>query len=178
MQIKPQKNNVAFIDGQNLNLGTVKNENGSWHIDYAKFRQYLTDKYAVKDAYYYLGCIRPTEQDLYTKLQKSGFILKFRDHNELMITKKKGNVDSDIIFDVMRGLNDGDIEGKVILVSGDGDYHRMAKYLLKINKLGHILFPNGQFASGLYKNIGIDNRSALDETDVRNKIEYVKKTSK
>ena len=170
-----EKKNQAFIDGQNLYLGTANHRDGGWYIDYKKFRTFLFDRYDVREAYYYLGCVRETEQDLYTRLQLAGFVLKFREHSELMRTKKKGNVDSDIIFDVMRSYADGELDGKVILVSGDGDYKKMVKYLLKQDKLEHILFPNRIFASSLYNSIGTDHFSALDEADVRAKIEYFKK---
>lgn len=44
--------NLAFIDGQNLHLGTKEE---GWKVDLGKFRIYLNDKYKVKEAYYYLG---------------------------------------------------------------------------------------------------------------------------
>ena len=37
MESKP---NLAFIDGQNLHLGTTQN---GWKINYGKFRTYLRD---------------------------------------------------------------------------------------------------------------------------------------
>src|SRR3989339_986271 len=156
-----RKENTAFVDGQNLYLGT-SNHGESWHIDYKKFRIYLKDKYGVVEAYYYLGCVRETEQELYTKLQLAGFVLKFREHTDQMKGKKKGNVDSDIIFDVMKGIADDTLLGKVVLVSGDGDYKKMVDYLLKHEKLEHVLFPNRQFASSLYHSIGGDYFSNLD----------------
>lgn len=171
--MKVRKENTAFIDGQNLYLGTC-NHVQSWHIDYKKFRTYLKDKYGVVEAYYYLGCVRESEQELYTKLQLAGFVLKFREHTDLMKGKKKGNVDSDIIFDVMKSVADDSLTGKVVLVSGDGGYKKMTEYLLKHEKLEHILFPNKQFASSLYHSLGSDYFSNLDDTAVRQKIEYKK----
>ena len=41
------KNNYAFIDSQNLNLG-VKSQ--GWNLDFAGFRQFLKDKYEVEKA--------------------------------------------------------------------------------------------------------------------------------
>jgi len=41
------KNNYAFIDSQNLNLG-VKSQ--GWNLDFARFRQFLKDKYEVEKA--------------------------------------------------------------------------------------------------------------------------------
>jgi uncharacterized LabA/DUF88 family protein len=171
---KEANTNLAFIDGQNLHLGTSNHEDGGWHIDYRKFRTYLSDKYGVSEAYYYMGCVREKEQELYTNLQLAGFVLNFREHTDMMKAKKKGNVDSDIIFDIMKRVADNSLVGKVVLVSGDGDYKKMANYLLKRGKLEHILFPNRKYASSLYDILGSDHFSSLDEPDVRRKIEYFK----
>ena len=40
----------------------------------------------------------------------------------------------------------------VVLVSGDGDYYKMVKFLLEQNKLERILFPNKKYSS-LYRNM-------------------------
>jgi hypothetical protein len=37
---KSMENNLAFIDGQNLHLGTTQN---NWRVDFEKFRVYLKD---------------------------------------------------------------------------------------------------------------------------------------
>jgi hypothetical protein len=42
--MKKLGNNYAFIDSQNLHLGVQKL---GWKLDYAKFRTYLAEKYAV-----------------------------------------------------------------------------------------------------------------------------------
>lgn len=46
--------NIAYIDGQNLYMGTTKRD-PVWLVDLARFRTYLREKYHVKKAYYYLG---------------------------------------------------------------------------------------------------------------------------
>jgi len=51
-----------------------------------------------------LGYVQVANQDLYEEIQKAGFVLIFREHNTAMIGKKKGNVDSDIIFQIMKKL--------------------------------------------------------------------------
>jgi len=57
--------NVAFVDGQNLHLGT--RESG-WSVDHGKFRTYLRDKYQVDEAHYFLGFRLADEQNLYESL--------------------------------------------------------------------------------------------------------------
>ncbi len=164
--------NIAFIDGQNLHLGTKES---GWSIDHKKFRIYLRDKYHVMEAYYFLGFISDAEQDLYDKLQKVGFILSFRDHSSALRGNKKGNVDSDIVFGVMKKLVENDPFDKILLVSGDGDYKKLVDFLIKRKKFAKILFPNIKFASSLYKSLGREYYDYLEESGVRAKIEYTYK---
>ena len=131
--------NLAFIDGQNLHLGTMHN---NWKIDYKKFRVYLRDKYNVAEAYYHLGYTDETQQGLYNNLQKAGFIVMFREHTSSLKGTKKGNVDTDIVFEAMKALIERSDFSKIVLVSGDGDYKKLVDYLVTINRLGKILFPN------------------------------------
>jgi len=115
-----------------------------------------------------LGCINEELQDLYDEIQEAGFILKFREHNTIMLGKKKGNVDSDIIFNIMKKLYQNDNFNKVVLVSGDGDYKMLVDFLISEKRLEKILFPNKKFASSLYKNITGTYYDYLD--NLRNKI--------
>jgi len=164
--------NIAFIDGQNLHLGTTKN---NWKVDLQKFRTYLKDKYGVSDAYYHLGFVSDEEQDLYDNLQKMGFIVQFREHSAAMKGKKKGNVDTDIVFEAMRSLVDNDASHKILLVSGDGDYRKLVDYLIAQGRLKKILFPNRRFASSLYRHLSPFYYDSLDSSGVKSKIEYASK---
>ena len=167
--------NIAFIDGQNLYMATSKREVNPWDIDIARFRVYLEQKYCVTKAYYFLGFVQEENNDIYEEIQKAGFVLLFREHNPAMLGTKKGNVDSDIIFSVMKRLYKREDFEKVILVSGDGDYKRMVDFLIEENKFEKILFPDGKRASSLYKKIGAKYFATLDLVDVRAKIEVKKK---
>jgi len=163
--------NIAYIDGQNLFMGTTKQE-PSWKVDLNRFRVFLKEKYSVEQAYYFLGYIQEGErpQELYEEIQAAGFILVFRQHNSVMIGKKKGNVDSDIIFSIMKKVYKDDTFSKIILVSGDGDYKMLVDFLLEENKLEKILFPNQRYASSLYKSLGAEFFADLSYVDVRKKI--------
>ncbi len=88
-----------------------------------------------------------------------------------MLGKKKGNVDSDIIFQVMKKLYKGEDFDKIILVSGDGDYKLLVDFLIEENKFEKILFPDRSRASSLYKKIGAKYFDALDGVPIRAKIE-------
>ncbi|MFM2414807.1 MAG: hypothetical protein RI911_500 [Candidatus Parcubacteria bacterium] len=146
---------LAFIDGQNLHLGTKEE---SWTVDLARFRVYLKDKYAVTEAYYFLGYVRDdvTTQTLYTTIQKAGFILIFKEHSASMYGQKKGNVDTDIVFEMFRHLIDDREQPHIVLVSGDGDYKKVVDYLISKKLFKKILFPNKKYASSLYKKLGAE----------------------
>ncbi len=149
-----QKNNYAFVDGQNLYMGTAKSEIDPWRISLKRFRVYLGRKYDVSNAYYFLGYLQEANQELYEEIQKAGFVLVFREHNPAMMGKKKGNVDSDIVFQIMKKVYVKEDFHKIILVSGDGDYKLLVDFLIAENKFAKILFPNKKFASSLYKKLG------------------------
>jgi uncharacterized LabA/DUF88 family protein len=184
-------NNLAFIDGQNLHLGTIKcfvcskNKNiefkdmafndcdcgKAWMIDNFKFRTYLQDNYSVKEAYYFLGFLNEDFQELYSELQKAGFIVVFREHSKGMTGTKKGNVDTDIVFEMMKSLIENNDFNKMVLVSGDGDYKKTVDYIISKNKFERILFPNGSKASSLYNNLDNTYKLSLDRYTVRPRIE-------
>ena len=162
--------NQAFIDAQNLYLGTVS-IGSSWKVDLKRFRIYLAQKYHVSEAYYFLGTRDPKLGDMYTAIQKHGYILMFREHSQKMAGAKKGNVDTDIVFSVMRKLYKKELN-KAVLVSGDGDYYRTVKFLIEEGRLEKILMPNKKYASSLYKSIPDSYKDYLDNESLRSKIEY------
>lgn len=164
-----KEKNIAFIDGQNLYMGTTKIDK-PWNINFKKFRVYLKDKYHVEIAYYFLGYVIEDKRDLYLKIQEAGFVLVFREHNALMIGKKKGNVDADIVFLIMKKLYQKEDFNKVVLVSGDGDYKRLVDFLVEEKRFKKMLFPNSEFASSLYKSLGSEYFQFLDNKDVKKKI--------
>ena len=170
-KIPIESKNIAYIDGQNLYMGTTKIKD-KWHIDLARFRQYLKYKYKVYKAYYYLGYAQETSQatKLYEEIQSAGFILVFRLHNSSMIGQKKGNVDSDIIFSIMKRILLKEIFNNIILVSGDGDYKMLVDFLIEQNKFEKILFPNKKYSSSLYKSLSNRYFSSLDSKDIKKKI--------
>ena len=160
--------NIAFIDWQNLHMWTASE---NWKIDFQKFRIYLKNKYKVEEVYYYLWFLDENEQELYTRLQKSWFILVFREHNSLMKWKKKWNVDVDICFAMMKEFVENKIFNKIILISGDWDYIKPVKYLIEKEKFKKILFPNKRFSS-LYKQLETRFRINLSIPDIKKKISH------
>jgi len=163
--------NIAYIDGQNLYMGTTQRE-PEWQVDLARFRVYLEKKYHVVRAYYYLGYVETGSvyDRLYEEIQRAGFILVFREHNSAMLGKKKGNVDTDIVFSIMKRLYLREEFDKVVLVSGDGDYKMLVDFLIEEGRLEKVLFPKQRYASSLYNTIGEWYRADLSASGTRKKI--------
>ena len=159
--------NQAFIDGQNLYMNT---KSYGWKVDLARFRIYLREKYSVDKAYYFLGAVSDENEKLYYQIQEAGFILTFREHNQSMIGKKKGNVDTDIVFTVMEKIAEKEKFDKVVLVSGDGDYFKMVKYLVGKNRFEKLLAPNRKSMSSLYRAFSPMYTDFLDRPDIQRKI--------
>jgi len=139
-----QKSNFAFIDSQNLNLG-IKSQ--GWKLDWRKFRQYLRDKYDVREAYLFVGYVAGNER-MYGNLQSFGFIVIFKPTLELPDGNVKGNVDAELVLHTMIEYKNFD---KAIIVSGDGDFHCLLEFLEEKNKLLKILVPTKHYSSLLRK---------------------------
>lgn len=142
--MKKKEKNFAFIDSQNLNLSI---RDVGWALDFARFRQYLADKYGVVKAFLCIGYIE-TNESLYTYLQKAGYIIVFKPTLHLPSGKPKGNVDAELVLHAM-------IEyphyGKAVIVSGDGDFHCLIEYLFNQKKLKTLLIPNREKYSSLLR---------------------------
>ncbi len=128
----------AFIDNQNLNLG-VRDQ--GWILDFARFRKYLSDKYKVSKFYLFIGYI-PTNKNLYDHLRKAGYILIFKPVLGIKLKNSqiiKGNVDAELVLHTMIELKNYD---KAVIVTGDGDFECLIKYLISINKFLYLVIPN------------------------------------
>lgn len=145
----------AFIDSQNLNLGTSKNIYRNrkliykgWKLDFKKFRQYLFDKFRVEKAFLFIGYI-PENKRLYERLKRFGYELVFKPTVKDKNGKVKGNVDAELV------LHSSAIEfknyDKAVIVSGDGDFRCLHEFLNKNNKLLRIIIPNTKSESSLLK---------------------------
>ncbi|PJC25339.1 MAG: hypothetical protein CO056_00740, partial [Candidatus Tagabacteria bacterium CG_4_9_14_0_2_um_filter_41_11] len=134
-----KENNYAYIDGNNLYRGV---KNSGWNIDFLRFRKWLTDKYGVTMAYYFIGLI-PKEKDMYEALQKAGFTLMFKEVVYDGDKKAKGNCDTDLVLQAARDVYENSCEN-LILVTSDGDYASLVKFLQEKNKLKIILSPSIQ----------------------------------
>jgi len=130
------ENNFAYIDGANLDKGIKEL---GWSLDYKRFRVWLSEKYAVKRAYIFIGLI-PKYKKLYTYLQECGFTLVFKEVVYDGDGKPKGNCDADFVLQTVRDYYENNFENAVIIAS-DGDYASLVNFLYEKNKLRIILSP-------------------------------------
>lgn len=138
------RNNYAFIDSQNLNLA-IRDQ--GWTLDFWRFRKYLSDKYGVTKAFLFIGYL-PTNQNLYTALQQYGYILIFKPTLVLADGKVKGNVDAELVLHAMIEYPNYQ---KAVIVSGDGDFHCLVKFLKSKGKLEKLIIPNRDKYSSLLR---------------------------
>jgi uncharacterized LabA/DUF88 family protein len=162
----------AFIDAQNLILGTTRDKK-PWKIDLRAFYAYLQNKYGVTKAFYFIGARDKRLKKLYQFIEKIGFEIVYREHDIKARGKKKGNVDTDVVFSVMVEIFVKSKPVKVVLVSGDGDYKKMVMLLIKKNKFRKILFPNRHWSS-LYKDLDDHFFAKIYTPDMRKILELKK----
>lgn len=137
-----------------------------WKLDYKRFRKYLQEKYSVDTAYLFVGYI-PANSDLYGSLQKYGFILIFKESMVLPDGKVKGNCDAELVLQAMIDIQDYD---QAIIVTGDGDFACLVKYLYNKNKLKLLLVPNKKRYSVLLKKTAKEKIDFIDQ--LRPKLEF------
>jgi uncharacterized LabA/DUF88 family protein len=157
---KKNQDVYAFIDSQNLNLGTQRM---GWKLDWRKFRQYLHDTYGVTKAYMFIGYMIENEA-LYEYMYELGFLVVLKptvdvsaphdsegkteplnkESEEKEKPVVKGNVDAELVLYAMKEFPN---YRQAIIVSGDGDFFSLAEYLEEQGKLMQILTPNWQYSS-------------------------------
>jgi uncharacterized LabA/DUF88 family protein len=150
---KKAMTNYAFIDSQNLNLGTQRM---GWKMDWRKFREYLRSEYNVSHAYMFIGYMSENEQ-LYEYMHELGFLVVLKPTVDVSMPEGKqggkhdkekpavnGNVDADLVHYAIKELPNYD---KAVIVSGDGDFLGLVEYLAQKGRLASVLTPNWQYSS-------------------------------
>ena len=140
----------AFIDSQNLNLGTgndilrdKKTVYRGWKLDFKKFFIYLKDKFKINKAILFIGYVKEN-QKLYSSLKSFGYKLVYKPSIKNHQGIVKGNVDAEL---VLHSMIQYPYYSQAIIVSGDGDFHCLIEYLEKKNKLCKIIAPNQKYSS-------------------------------
>jgi len=167
--MKKQENNFAFIDSQNVYKGVRKDL--CWELDWARFRVYLKHKYDITNAYLFIGFM-PEHNDIYDELQKAGFILKFKPVLPDGKDGVKGNVDADLVLQAMIDFPNYD---KAVIVSSDGDFYSLARYLYDNKKLLAVLSPNRKKCSSLLRKSAKDKMVYMEKLE--NKLSKRKSTA-
>lgn len=140
---KPLKN-YAFIDSQNLNLGVIDQ---GWRLDFHRFRTYLRKKYGVAKAYLFLGYLEENEK-MYQALKSYDYELVFKPVIRSRDHEVKGNIDAELVLQSMIDYNKYE---KAVIVTGDGDFYCLVKYLREQGKLLKVLVPNKKKHSRLLR---------------------------
>jgi len=135
--MKKELNNFAYIDGANLHKATLAL---GWQLDYRRFRVWLEEKYLVGRAYLFLGLV-PKYKDLYKHLQEAGFTLVFKEVMRDSDGKVKGNCDADLVLQAVCDFYEKNFK-QAVLISSDGDYASLVKFLLAHKKLRAVLSPS------------------------------------
>lgn len=156
----------AFIDSQNVNLAI---RSLGWTLDWRKFRVYLAEHYQVEQAYIFIGFILKN-QELYSNLQKSGFILIFKPIMTLKDGTVKGNVDAELVLHTMIEYPN---YTKAVIITGDGDFRCLVDYLYEKDKLLRLLAPSKQKSSKLLKFAAHEKIAYMN--DLKNKLKYSRK---
>ena len=161
-----KENNFAFIDSQNLNLGI---QSLGWKLNYKRFRIYLKEKYKISTAYLFIGYI-PANQDLYSSLQEAGYVLVFKPTLPDKKGEVKGNVDADLVLQVMVDYKKYD---KAAIITSDGDFYSLVNYLYKNNKLKCVMSPYFKTCSALLKKTA--KEKIVFMSNLKKKLEYKEK---
>lgn len=131
----------------------------------------MKDKYKIEVAYLFIGYI-PANQDLYSALQTAGYILIFKPTLPDKNGEIKGNVDADL---VLRAMIDYEKYDKAIIVTSDGDFYSLVKYLYKQNKLKFVISPYVKTCSVLLKKTAKEKIVFMDNLDKKLKYKSIKK---
>jgi uncharacterized LabA/DUF88 family protein len=152
-----KKPNYAFIDGQNLYLGS---KNAGIDLNYRKFRVYLRDKYNVERAYLFIGYLQKN-RNLYDMLQDCGYLLKFKPVLPAGDgQRQKGDVDADLAFNMMRYYQE---YRQAVLVTSDGDFDTVTSFLREQDKLRAVISPSRRKCSVLLQQAGGDKMFYLED---------------
>ena len=155
---KPAKKTdvYAFIDSQNLNVGTQK---FGWKMNWARFRIWLAEEYGVTKAFMFIGYI-PENESLYEQMHDAGFMVVLKQTYDMTKVREeakepvegakeeekkpvKGNIDADLVLWAMKEISNYD---KAIIISGDGDFFSLVEYLESKKRLKHLMTPSGHYS--------------------------------
>ncbi len=165
--MKKALENYAFIDSQNLNLG-IRDQ--GWELDFRRFKVFLKEKHGVAKAYLFLGYL-PENEKLYNAMKSCGYELVFKPVVRSKKNGVKGNIDAEL---VLQAMIDYQNYAKAVIVTGDGDFYCLVKYLNEQGKLLNLLVPNRYKYSTLLRQGMLPGLPTIFINDSRHLLEYKK----
>ncbi|TND10145.1 MAG: Uncharacterized protein FD123_393 [Bacteroidetes bacterium] len=148
--MKKDRKSFAYIDSANLYKGCIAE---GFRVDYKKLRIYLEERHGVKTAYMFIGFVGGNEE-MYKNFQEWGYTLIFKPTIPGENGVIKGNCDAELVLQSVSDFYEQKYEQSVI-VSSDGDFACLIKFLLKRDALDCILSPRAEEkCSSLLKTVG------------------------
>ena len=140
-KIKGKKVGI-FCDGANLFHASKENR---WQVDLGKLKYFICKFCDLQFINYYLTIPAKNDSNFYgtenfIKRIKPFVNIKSKELKYIPIggqIMKKGNMDVEIILDVVRTIENLEV---IIIMSGDSDFLELGKYVMQENKK-HIIFP-------------------------------------
>jgi uncharacterized LabA/DUF88 family protein len=121
-------------------------------------------------AYLFLGYL-PENQKMYNAMKQYGYELVFKPVIKSKKHDVKGNIDAEL---VLQAMIDYQKYTKAVIVTGDGDFYCLVKYLSDQGKLLKVLVPNRKKHSSLLRKAILSPRDIAFITPLRHLLEYKK----
>ena len=161
----------VFVDGANFFF--MQKDDLNWFAAPQKILQYLEKHGEIEDAFYYIGIDAPPEaaQDAFLRmLPKMGYSLVTKQIKTMFDsktgeTKKKANLDIEIVLDMFNTINNYDL---AVLISGDGDFERALR-LLKARGKKYMVIATEKFVARELRDVA--GRHYVDLADIRKEVE-------
>ncbi len=137
-------NNYAFIDANNLHLGSRSEH---IRINYAKLRLHLRNRFHVSKAFMFIG-YDLQHKKLYQKLCNCGFELVFKPIVPIYragTVVLKGNVDAELVL--WAAAVEYDHYDQAVVVTGDGDFACLINFLRQRGKFRRLITPSHKFST-------------------------------
>lgn len=129
--------NYAFIDNENVNISVQRQGR---KIDWEKLLLWLQDEFRVTKAYMFMWYL-PKYQKMYDFFTGLWYELVFKPVYGGGRAPVKGNVDAELVLQAMVDIRK---YNKAVILSGDGDFACLIRYLYSKNKLKRLVVPHSE----------------------------------